>query len=74
MSIRSRDYVGPNAIMYRAVAYDASEHEVRATGPYATRRAAMASRHWCKTRDSVLVRVEACSPQWQPIPGTELEP
>ncbi|MFG3715822.1 hypothetical protein [Micromonospora sp. NPDC047730] len=70
MSSRTRDYVGPNAPMYRAAAYNAEGVCVRAHGPYATKGAA--SRQRPRPPRGGVVRVEECFPIWAPVEGTEV--
>lgn len=71
MSSRTRDYVGPNAEMFRAVGYDAEGTAVWSVGPYSTRGPAMRARHGWRGR-AVRVRVEVCRPTWEAVPGTEI--
>lgn len=73
MSSRTRNYVPPNGVMFRAAAYDKATGEcVRSAGPYSTRGPAMAARSWL-WRPGRRVVVESCQPVWQEIDGTELD-
>lgn len=73
MSRRTRNYVGPDDVMFRAAAYNVETGAcVWTAGPYSTRGPAMAARHWWR-RSGVRVVAETCWPTWVAIPGTELE-
>jgi len=73
VSYRSRDYVPPDGVMFRAVGYDSAGRAVAAAGPYATRGPATARRAamWHR-RGVVRVAVEVCRPAWETVPGTEI--
>lgn len=73
MSSRTRNYVKPAGVMFRASSYDVETGWcVRSAGPYSTRGAAMRQRRTLR-RDGVRVVVEVCIPTWVEVNGTELE-